>query len=137
MFLSLLDVGIKFHWFGQIERIFLLIEFIMSLHGMLFKVEDGTSIFSTENHAIYEGVKLVNTLESNDILTISDSLSTLLALKNLSTKNEITLNIQTKLIETKKNIEFMWVPYAGIAGNERTDKHYTFIKRKLNLNTII
>jgi len=49
-----------------------------------------TSNFSDENYAIYEGVKLANTLESNDIRIISDSLSTLLALKNLSTKNEIT-----------------------------------------------
>lgn len=66
-----------------------------------------TSIFSAKNYAIYETVKLANTLKSNDILIISDSLSTLLALKNLSIKNEITLNIQSKIIETKKNIEFM------------------------------
>ena len=54
-----------------------------------------TSIFSAENYAIFEGVQLANTLETNDILIISDSLSTLPALKNTSSKNEITSNIQT------------------------------------------
>lgn len=35
-----------------------------------------TSIFITQNYAIYERIKLANTLGSNDILIISDSLST-------------------------------------------------------------
>jgi len=52
-----------------------------------------TSIFSAENYGIYEVIKLANTLVSNDILIISDFLSALLALKNLSTKHEITQNI--------------------------------------------
>ena len=71
-----------------------------------------TRIFSAKNYNIYEGVKLANTLESNDILLISDFLSTLLALKNLSIKNEITLNIQKKLIETKKySIHVVTIPH--------------------------
>jgi len=41
--LSLLVIGIKSHWFCQIESIFSLIEFIMSMEGMLFKV--GVEIF--------------------------------------------------------------------------------------------
>jgi len=41
-----------------------------------------TSIFSAENYSIYKGVKLANTLESKDILTISYCQSTLLPLKN-------------------------------------------------------
>ena len=87
------------------------------------KLPEITSIFFAENYAIYEGIKLENTLEPNDILIISDSLSTLLSLKKLCPKNEITSNIQACLIQTSKNIEFIWVPsYIGIVGNEKADK---------------
>ena len=83
-----------------------------------------TNIFSAENYAIFEGVQLANTLETNDILIISDSFSTLLVLKNTSPKNEITSNIQTRLAQTKKNIEFMWAPsHTGIIGKEKADKY--------------
>jgi len=86
------------------------------------KLPEITSIFSVENYAIYEGVKLANTLEPNDILTISDSLSNLLSLKQFFPKNKITSNIQACLIQTSKNIEFMWVPsHIGIGGNEEID----------------
>ncbi|KAF0755208.1 RNase H domain-containing protein, partial [Aphis craccivora] len=89
-----------------------------------YKLPEITSIFSAENYAIYEGVKLANTLEPNDILIISDSLSTLLSLKKICPKNEITSNTQAILIQTRKNIEFMWVPsHTGIVGNEKADKY--------------
>lgn len=49
-------------------------------------------IFIAENYAIYEGIKLENTINSNDILIISDSLGSY-------SKNEISQNIQTKQIQ--------------------------------------
>jgi len=83
-----------------------------------------TSIFSAENYSIFEGIKLANTLETNDILIISDSLSTLLALKNTPPRNEITSNIQACFVQTKKNIVFLFVPsHTGVIGNEKADKH--------------
>ncbi|KAE9527597.1 hypothetical protein AGLY_012877 [Aphis glycines] len=81
-----------------------------------------TGILSAENYAIYEGVKLANTLEPNDILIISESLSTLLSLKKFCPKNKITSNIQACLIQISKNVEFMWVPsHIGIGGNEEVE----------------
>jgi len=42
-------------------------------------------IFTTENYGIFEAVKLANSLQTNNILIISNSLSVLTALKNPST----------------------------------------------------
>lgn len=77
-----------------------------------------TSIFSAKNYSIHERIKLANNLEQNNILIINHSLSALLSLKPLSTENEISQNIQTFLIHSKKNIEFMQVPsHTYIVGN--------------------
>lgn len=79
-----------------------------------------TSIFTTENYAIYEGKKLADTIDLNGILIVS----TILAFKKLFLKQEITQNIQAKLTKTKKNIEFMGLPFhIGIIGNEKADKY--------------
>lgn len=88
------------------------------------KVPKLNNIFSAENYATHKGIKLVNKLELNNILIIRNSLSALLALKNPSTKIKILQNIQTLLIQTKKNIKFMWIQsHTGIAGNEKAYKY--------------
>ena len=73
-------------------------------------------------HHLRRSKTYTNTLESNDILIISNFLNTLLVLKNQSSKNEITLNIQVRLIQ-KKKIEFIWVPFhIGIVRSKKIDK---------------
>lgn len=90
---------------------------------LLHKLPPETSIFSAETQAIYEAIILANTINSNHILILSDSLSALLALQNPLHPNEITQNIQLIFKSTTKNIEFMWVPsHIGITGNEMADK---------------
>ncbi|KAF0747925.1 Uncharacterized protein FWK35_00021939, partial [Aphis craccivora] len=73
----------------------------------------------------------------NDILIISDSLSTLLSLKKICPKNEITSNTQAILIQTRKNIEFMWVPSrTGIVGNEKADNLATNSFQNPTINNV-
>jgi len=45
------------------------------------KLPDITNIFPAENFAIFEAIKLANSLPTNNFLIISDSLSVLTALK--------------------------------------------------------
>lgn len=70
---------------------------------ILHKLPPEISIFSAENYAILEAIKLIKlTTLNNNILILSDSLSALLALKNPFSTNEITQNIQTELYLSKK-----------------------------------
>jgi len=63
------------------------------------------------------------TLVAEEILIISNSLSALLALENPYPKDEIVQSIQENLSNSRKKIEFLWVPsHTGIIGNELADK---------------
>lgn len=68
------------------------------------KLSPKSSIFSAENYAIHEAIKLTNSTITDNILILSDSHSALLALQNPSLTNEITQNIQSKLNSSKKKI---------------------------------
>ncbi|KAE9528780.1 hypothetical protein AGLY_012355 [Aphis glycines] len=82
-----------------------------------------TNIFTAENYAILEAIKLANSLQTNNFLIISDSLGVLTALKNPWHRSEITQITQSELINTQKTFEFMWVPsHVGIKGNEMADE---------------
>ena len=101
------------------------------------KLPEITNIFTAENFAILEGIKLANSLQTNDFLIISDSLSVLTALKNPCPKNEITQITQSELINTRKNIDIMWVPpHVGIKGNEMADDAASLASKDIINNTI-
>ena len=59
-------------------------------------------------------------------LIISDSKSVLLDMENFrkkKTENYLIHQIINKLMETKKDIRFLWIPsHVGIKGNEKVDK---------------
>lgn len=96
-----------------------------------------TNIFTAENYAILEAIKLTNSLQTNNFLIISDSLSVLIALKNPWPKNEITQITQSEIINSQKNIEFMWVPsHVGIKGNEMADDAASLASKNITSNTI-
>jgi ribonuclease HI len=89
----------------------------------MFKTPPEINISSDDSKAIEKIMSRdVTNLVSEQILMISDSLSAVIALKNLYSKYEIILVIRKFLSHSNKEIEFSWVPsHIGIAGNERGD----------------
>ena len=98
-----------------------------------------TNIFTVENYAILEAIKLANSLQTNNFLIISDSLSVLTTLKNPWPRNEITQIIQFELIDNQKTFKFMLVHmsfYVGIKGNEMADEIASLVSKDLLNSTI-
>lgn len=77
-----------------------------------FKLHNISSIFTCEALAILETLKYIDSLETNEILIITDSLSVLTALANKISSHNIIQKIQALYYElTKiKQIQFLWVP---------------------------
>lgn len=85
-----------------------------------YKLPPEANIFTTETQAIKEAFIYANSVTSNKILIISDSLSALLALESHNSSNEIIHHIHHITAITSYNIKFMWVPSnTGIMGSEK------------------
>ena len=90
------------------------------------RLPSNASIFTAEARAIMLALKLIETSTEFDFIICSDSLSTLLAIKNHKLKNPIILQILhyiQRLDELGKNVLFFWVPsHVGIQGNTIVDR---------------
>jgi hypothetical protein len=97
-----------------------------------------TNIFTAENYFILEVIKLRNSLQTTNILTISNSFNVLIALKKKPLpKNEMTQITQSELIGIHKNIEFMWIPYhVQIRENETADEAALLVIKNIPNHTI-
>jgi hypothetical protein len=81
--------------------------FTTSTSFKLYKLPPEASIFSAESQAIREALTYPNTITTNKILLINDSLSALIALKSPNSSNEIIQQIHNILAKSKKTIQFM------------------------------
>ncbi|KAL1448037.1 hypothetical protein WDU94_012202 [Cyamophila willieti] len=91
------------------------------------KLHSWNTVFTAEAQAILQALKYIKQKTTPDnYLILTDSLSTLHAIKNTSTKKFIVEEIQAlyTLNLTKKNdIKFIWVPsHVNIEGNEQADE---------------
>ena len=89
------------------------------------RLPPNASIFSAEIGALEEALKLIKHSPKNKFLVLTDSLSSLQALKQINPSDIrvicLRLNIQL-LIEKGKSLIFSWIPsHIGIEGNERAD----------------
>ena len=92
-----------------------------------FKLRKEVSIFTVEAMAILKTLEYINSCKNKKkFLIISDSKSVLLDMENFrkkKTQNYLIHQIINKLMETKKDIRFLWIPsHVGIKGNEKVDK---------------
>lgn len=87
------------------------------------QINPENSVFQAELLAIADALKWIEESNINSAVLHTDSLSGLLALENIFTKNTLVIEIIQKLQELKANIKFNWVKsHIGITGNEQADK---------------
>jgi hypothetical protein len=93
---------------------------------MQCRLNNSTSIYTAELYAIILAYKFVKRLHHDNFLIISDSMSSLLAIKNNNTHPFVTemLQCHTELYNnSNKMVTLLWVPsHTGIRGNEQADK---------------
>lgn len=91
-----------------------------------WRLHDLSSVFSAELYAIQKAVKFVRKSEQINFLICSDSLSSLLALRNAFSWSERINSVYKELVgcaSREKYITFMWTPsHVGLNGNEAADE---------------
>jgi len=91
-----------------------------------FKLPSTCSIYTAEALAILIAIKYINKKVNQKYIILSDSLSSLISVKNKFNPSDIAIHIQNRLEEAKEknnNIIIIWIPgHIGIIGNEMADK---------------
>lgn len=91
-----------------------------------WRLHDLSTVFTAELFALQKAVKFIRKSERLNFLICSDSLSSLLALRNgfgWSERINSVLEELTKCTRKGKNITFMWTPsHVGLSGNEAADE---------------
>jgi ribonuclease HI len=112
----------------------------------IFRLSESCSIYTAEAIAILKTVDTILDHEHSDRnnIILSDSLSTLLSLKNKTNTTDIAKLIQQKISQSTSrglNISLIWIPgHCNIEGNENADTESKKAAKspntqKLNLTT--
>ncbi|XP_031333925.1 uncharacterized protein LOC116163936 [Photinus pyralis] len=93
----------------------------------MYKLNDGTSIFTAELYAILQATKLILRRDHEEKwILITDSLSALTAIQHIYCTHPCVQEIHTTLTHLSrknKKIVFAWTPsHRGITGNEEADQ---------------
>lgn len=99
--------------------------FVLGDTSRAFTLPKHASVFTSELVAIIKALCYIEVDNGNSYLILSDSLSSLIALRMLYPSNALVQEILqrvTVLTESGTTITFCWIPgHVGIAGNERAD----------------
>ena len=87
------------------------------------RLPDNLSIFTAEAYAILEALTQGLKQKKKDIVILTDSLSCLRAIENMSGKHPIITRITNMLYYSSKKIVLCWIPsHTGISGNDHADR---------------
>ncbi|XP_029344845.1 ribonuclease H1-like [Acyrthosiphon pisum] len=100
------------------------------IHGdthIQWKLSNKCSIYTAEALAILKAIEFAtNKVEANQIIILSDSLSSLMSIQNHWKPTDLArkiLNAHTTASFAGKQISYMWIPgHCNIEGNELADK---------------
>ena len=95
-------------------------------HVSMLRLPNFSSIYTAEAVEISFALDLIRTSHTHKALILSDSLSTLRNINNITSLNEITRKIQNQLndlTQSGHSITLIWIPsHSQISGNERADQ---------------
>jgi ribonuclease HI len=87
------------------------------------RLQNLSSVFSAELHAIYKAVKWCNKSKKVKFLICSDSLSALTSIQNIYPRNSLVQKVKEEFSKNKRSFSFLWVPgHVGIPGNGEADE---------------
>ena len=87
------------------------------------RLPDNLSIFTAEAYAILEAITQGLKQKRKDIVLLTDSLSCLKSIENMSSKHPIITRITNMLYYSSKKNVICWIPiHTRITGNEHADR---------------
>ena len=94
-----------------------------SISEKQYHLTRGTSIFTAELYALNLAFKNIKDLDLNHIAIFTDSLSVVLALRNIYSTSALMNDVKDNIRECQdKDIEVVWIPsHVGLEGNEHVD----------------
>ena len=98
------------------------------------------SIFAAELHAIHLALDIVASLNFNNYVIFSDSLSALQSLSNAYSPNPLSRKLSHRIhnLTSSVNVHFCWIPgHAGIQGNEDADSEARAASRLSPVNVFL
>ena len=99
--------------------------FVAGRDTRTFSLPSSASVFSSELVAIEKALCFIEVSDNLSYLILSDSLSSLLAIRRFNPDNPIVQDILSRLTSVEqsgKTIKFCWIPsHVGITGNELAD----------------
>ena len=102
-----------------------------------FRLPDIVSVFTCELYAIYQALKHIRRHGYNRCLIVTDSGSSVMALRNQLISSPVVLHILELLTELQLDgteVKLLWVPsHVGVKGNERADEAAKAVTRSSNI----
>ncbi|XP_054724353.1 uncharacterized protein LOC129234384 [Uloborus diversus] len=87
------------------------------------RLREGNSVFQAELLAIKNAIAYTQSLPQYPFQIFSDSLSSILALKNSFSKNQLVQTIQKQVLSSTKNFNIFWVKgHSNNRGNDEADR---------------
>lgn len=100
--------------------------FVMDHVTRSFTLPQRATVYTSELIAIIKALSFIEVCDGDEYVIFTDSLSSLLALKDFNTQHPLLQDIlvkATSLAQRGRNVVFCWIPsHVGIRGNDQADE---------------